>query len=310
MRQIRWTIPALSAGFALALAGLTGVAEDKDPNDLPLKADAPLCPKPQAGNVTGAILPPDRVKTIRLVSRATGKSYRCTEYDPNSGQFRFASVPGDASYDVCVTTGEGKEYQGVDLSFVDARLLRLADIRRRKLGLKRPRDYRFDQSDANSLLDWVKSWDDFLEDRRVLYIRGDGPKATMLVELMRTREFYASGGKLVWRVELWYFREKRGGWDRLPDQERTLRRERVSPEEFRKISVEYYPALTAFVDPNGQSEPVRFRLPKKPDASRGRPAGTDPKIEANPHILGLPEESTSKSAIEEDSGEGEDGRDG
>ena len=107
----------------------------------------------------------------------------------------------------------------------------------------------------------------------------------MLVELLRTREFHASAGKLVWRVELWYMQNEFGGWDRLANSERVLHRERITPAEFRKIDLQYYPGLSVHVDPNGQSQPVKFTLPKKGDLSRGRLPNTDPECKTTPHVM-------------------------
>jgi hypothetical protein len=109
----------------------------------------------------------------------------------------------------------------------------------------------------------------------------------MLVELMRTREFYQSAGKVIWRVELWYFEYQHGGWERLPNTERVLHRQRIDPEDWRKIDLEYYPELTVRISPAGSSPQIKFTIPDKPDPSRGRPAGTAPDIPAEPHVLGL-----------------------
>ena len=107
----------------------------------------------------------------------------------------------------------------------------------------------------------------------------------MLVELMRTKEFYSSAGKIIWRVELWYFEYNHGGWERMANQERVLRRERIDPAQWKKIDLEFYPQLTARVEADGSSKPVEFKIPEKPDPSCGRPANTAPELKTDPHIL-------------------------
>ena len=133
----------------------------------------------------------------------------------------------------------------------------------------------FDLEDARAILKWVEDWKDFMEIKRVLYVNGMGKRATVLVELMRTREFHAAGGKLVWRVELWYMQNEFGGWDRLANSERVLHREKVSSDKWRKIDLQYFPELSVHVDPNGASKPLHFKLPEKGDRSRCRLANTD-----------------------------------
>ena len=88
-------------------------------------------------------------------------------------------------------------------------------------------------------------------------------------------------------MELWYFDYKFGGWEKLANQEKVLRRERITPQQWRKISVSYYPQLSVFVEPTGYAKPVRFRIPGKPDPSHGRPADTETQLKTETHILGL-----------------------
>jgi phage shock protein E len=125
----------------------------------------------------------------------------------------------------------------------------------------------------------------------------------MLIEQMRLRKFVAASGaarpgKIIWRVELWYFLEQRGGWERMANQERMLRRIEDTPANWSRTHIEYYPKLSAYVDADGQAEAVDFQVPAKPDPTRGRVAGTDPKIKTKPHILGLGAEATTQTATQ------------
>lgn len=258
-----------------------------------LKEDPPSARRPSAGDVTGTITPTETVAGLKAVSRVTGKSYACDSFDRATGKFLFQGLPGDARYDVCVTMKDGREVQGIDLDYADSRLLALAAQRRKDLGLPPEPAHSFGNADAQALLAFAAKFEDFMEIRRPLYIQGHGPRATMLVELMRTREFYASAGKIVWRVDLWYFEYRHGGWERAANQERVLRRERIDQADWKKINVEFYPELSATVDAEGKSQPVDFKLPAKPDPSRGRPANSEAELKAQPHVLGLDEPATS-----------------
>ena len=104
--------------------------------------------------------------------------------------------------------------------------------------------------------------------------------------------------ELLREIALWYFINQFGGWDKLANQERVLRRVRTTKAKWAAIGVEYYPQLSAYVSPEGTCQPVAFRVPDKPDLSRGRAPGTAPDVRTPPHILGVvgPKASTSAPA--------------
>ena len=263
---------------AVAGAGLAAVRLVEDP--------PPVRP-PKVGGITGRVTAPGGVIRLRAVSRVTGRIYKPASLDPATGRFVFENLPEDATYDLCVKLVGGREVEGIDLEFADARLLRLAEVRRKQLNLPPRRSGRFSMDDVRELQKFVRDMKDFMEIRRILYIRGHGLRATMLVELVRTRKFHQSGGRIIWRVELWYFLNQFGGWQRLANQERLLRRAKTSPQQWRKIHVEYYPKLSVYVNGEGKAAPVVFEIPAAGDITRGRVAGTKPHQKTTPHILGL-----------------------
>ncbi len=250
--------------------------------------DEPL-PAPQAGNITGAITPADQVESLTLVSRKTGVTAEPTAFDATTGEFSFAELPGEAAYDLVIATTDGRSIEGIDLSFVDWRLLRLAADRREQLGVTAEEVHSFTEGDAEEILRYVRQLDDFMELLRPLYVAGHGRRATVLIELMRTREFHDSGGDIIWRVELWYFENRSGGWSRVANQNRLLRRSRVRADAWGQIAVEYWPALSVLINADGTSEPVAFEIPAEIDPSRGRPAGSEMQLDTAPHILGITE---------------------
>jgi hypothetical protein len=280
-RAGRATALALTAALLAAAIGAPA-ANTKLPEDDPL-------PPAETGCIRGRVLPAHQVAELSAVSRVAGRQVRPERFDKQTGRFAFEELPGDATYDLVVRTADGRRYEGIDLSFVDARLLRLAERRREKLGLPPARTYAFGPRDAKEIVDWIEgaAKRDFLELSRVLYVKGDGPRATVLLERMRTRPDYTGVALYIWRVELWYFAEQFGGWQKLDNQARMLRRERLPAAQWRKLHVEYLPELSVFISRDGRSEPVEFRIPKAPDASRGRLPGTDPDIDTKPNVLGL-----------------------
>ena len=253
-----------------------------------IREDPPVATRPANGDVTGQITPAGRIAGLDAVCRATGKTYRPGKLDRKTGKFTFKGLPGDAAYDLRITTDRGEKIEGIDLGWHEGRMLRLAGIRRKQLGLPPESKHRFSRADADELIKFVRDLKDFANVRRALYVRGNGPRATMLAEVMRTRKFYAQrGDEVIWRTELWYFRYFYGGWERVGNVERVLERHRISESKWRRITKVYYPALSARVDQNGRSKPVKFVLPDPLDPATGRIAGTDPVQKTTPIILGL-----------------------
>ncbi len=274
-------LTALAVALAAAAAGPAGQEIREDP---------PLATQPVRGIVSGTIGPAAKVRDLSAVSRVTGKRYQPARFDRQTGSFRFEELPGDASYDLCVATRDGARIEGIDLSWHEARLLRLVELRRKQLALPPPRPHVFTRADAEELLRYVKDLKDFTDVRRVLYLCGDGPRAVMLVEAMRVRDFYAKqADQLIWRTELWYFQYQYGGWERVANVERVLERERISAAKWRTITLVYYPQLSVYVDEQGRSQPVDFRIPEPLEPARGRIAGTEPAQATKPILLGIPE---------------------
>ncbi len=291
-----WMLATIgAAAVALGQGGAAGPSATQPTTaPAPLQADRPTVPAPKAGSVSGTISPAERLAEFRLVSRATGQSYRPAKWNDRTGAFTFADLPGDSRYDVVVRTKTGRRLEGIDLDFVDARLLRLAAARRKQLGLPDPPGHRFSQADAKALMDVAAKQTGFMDLRRPLAIAGHGRRATMLVETMRTRDFHAGKGQVVWRTELWYFQWFHGGWQRLNDQEVVLERFRGSPADWRKIDVAYLPAWSVYVDTAGRSVELELTVPPQTSPATGRPAGTDPQLPARPVVVGIDVTATTQ----------------
>jgi hypothetical protein len=290
------TGPAAMA-MAIALAGLAALTALAGPDaNVKLTEDAPLLRPPQKGRLQGRLRPAENVTRLQAVSRVTKLAYSPAEFDKAGGKFVFQDLPGDAVYDLCLTTADGRALEGIDLEMPDARLARLADARRKQLGLRPPAEHAFSADDANAILQYVAAMEDFMDLRRTIYLQGHGWQAAALVELLRTKEYYAAKpGELIWRVEIWYFQFSHGEWERIPESERVLRRERGPHEKWAQIDVEYYPELSAYVDAAGLAKAVDFTVPEKGDASRGRLRNTKPEQTTPPHVMGLEDKTISPS---------------
>ncbi len=273
--------------LALVALFLTTTSLPSAPPAVKLQDDPPTVKAPKSGDLAGRIANPAKVADLSLVSRATRQTYAPKTWDRATGRFTFASLPGDARYDLVIKTTDGRQIEGIDLDYCDLRMVRMAAARRKELGLPPERTQKFSADDAKAITEWISKLQDFMEIRRPLYIHGDGRRCTVLLELMRTREHYSGGGQFVWRVELWYFQNEYGGWEKVPNQERVLRRQRIAPGEWSKIHLEYFAELSALVDQAGYCRPVEFTIPDKGDLSRGRLPNTQPEVKTPAHISGL-----------------------
>ena len=266
-----------------------------------LEEDSPSMSRAVLGKLRGKIALPEGqgIAVIQAVCREDGKSYSASKWDRKSGRFTFNGLPGDASYDIQLLTESGRRLEGIDLDYVDAKLLQMAARRREQLGLPPEGWHEFTEADARELAKYVEKMKDFMDIRRVLYIRGHGRRATMLVELIRASDFHArKRDELIWRIELWYFERSRGGWRRVENVERVIERQRLSAKQWQKLHVEYFPELTVRLDATGTAGPLYFRVPDKADPSRGRVPGTEITVKTGPHVLGLANqpEPTSRPA--------------
>lgn len=289
MIRMRWGVVTAVASLAAlgVYAGGVKLVED----------DPPMRPA-KPGDVTGRVRPAKDITDIWAVNRFTKKTHTRDSFDKTTGKFTFKNLPGDAAYDICLSLPEGRRVEGIDLSFTDARMVRLAAERRKQLGLAPERAHAFSQDDVDQMVKWLGGIKDFTDFRRALYVKGHGRRATMLLEGMRTRDHHDSQGRLVWRIELWYFENHFGGWEKLNNQEQVLRRERLLPEQWREIHVEYYPELSAQVDENGFAKPIDFEIPAKPDSSRGRIPGTEPELKTKTHVLGIDKKDAGDGTID------------
>jgi len=258
-----------------------------------LQEDSPLRAAPKSGAIHGTISPADDVAEVYACNRNNLKTYP-GDFNKATGDFTVKDLAGDTTYDVGVKLKNGRVIEGIDLTELDARMLRLAAARRKALGRPPEEEHVFDQEDANALLKFAEDLkgNDFMDQGRVLYLAGHGRRATMLVELMRTRDFYdrkdtAQGAQIIWRIEMWYYDYEHGGWERVPNQERVLRRQRIPSGQWSKISLEFLPQWNVYIDPAGKCEAMTLKIPDKADPTTGRPAGTEPNLKTKPHILGM-----------------------
>jgi hypothetical protein len=106
----------------------------------------------------------------------------------------------------------------------------------------------------------------FYDKARVLHMAADHKHATLLVELMRTRDFHSGkGGEIIYRVELWYFENLFGGWAKDKNTEKVLVRWRGQGTELPK-RWQFLPELGGVV---AGGKAIEVVLPEKVSEGNG-----------------------------------------
>src|SRR5207302_1307579 len=78
----------------------------------------------------------------------------------------------------------------------------------------------------------------FENKRDILQLKGDHDRAVALLRLVRDKDFYNGKGEVVWRMEVWYFKNEAGGWSAVGQQQKVLRRERFKTADAYKAATE------------------------------------------------------------------------
>ncbi len=129
----------------------------------------------------------------------------------------FDKLIAHASYDVHLELADGSVIQGVDLGWYND---------------EPPKPYPGELTDDDrAAIKAIVDIPSFYNKSDILAVSGDHTRATVLVQLVRDKDFYNGKGEVIWRVELWYFEEEFGGWEKVGQQNRVLRRERFKTRD-------------------------------------------------------------------------------
>jgi hypothetical protein len=122
-----------------------------------------------------------------------------------------------------------------------------------------------EEEDRKWLEGFVKEVPSFYDKARVLHMAADHKHATVLVELARTRDFYAGKeGEVIYRVELWYFENLFGGWAKDKNTEKVMVRWRGDPGKM-EMRWQFLAELGGIVPGKG----VEVVLPEKVSEGNG-----------------------------------------
>ena len=168
----------------------------------------------------------------------------------------FANLLPDTPYDVRLVLSDGTVLQGVDMSWYSLEPRKSAEP--------------MDEDDRKQIDDLFFGHKGFENKRNMLIIQGDGERAVILAELIRDVAFHSDkGGEIIWRVELWYFRNQHGGWEKVQQQNKVLRRERfTSRAQFDAVAgkLRWLAQLGGIKLARGENRTITLDLTKKEDS--------------------------------------------
>ena len=174
--------------------------------------------------VTGEVVV--RVSPSSRIVHASAKSAKeSVEGKVAPGAIHFTLQPDD-KYDITLESADGHIDQGVDSSWYDSEA---AD----------PNTAPMDDDDRQQIKSILTDIKSFYDRTESLAIWGDHDCAVVLVQRIRESKFHSDkGGEAIWRVELWYLKNEAGGWAKISQQDRVLRRERFESSEKMKQTTE------------------------------------------------------------------------
>jgi hypothetical protein len=181
----------------------------------------------------------------------------------------FPQLLPDTPYDIAITLADGKVLQGVDMSWYNP-----DDAPEKDATPPGP----LTAEDLSAIRDIITIPTAFENKKDLLIINGTHQRATVLVQLIRDSDFYNANGNIVWRIELWYFQYRHGGWERPRQTGKILRRERFANLKAFKDETEkfqYLPQLGGLrLPPPAKDKPqqtLKLDSTKTPDPPKAKP---------------------------------------
>jgi len=166
-----------------------------------------------AGSI--AINIPADVKVEKAVATTEKEPKTTITGDIKNQTVTFADpVPGSA-YEAQLTLKDGTVLQGVDMGWYS----RVPD---------KPNADELTDDDRQQMKAVFTAGAQFFNVQEATLIKGNHNRAVMLVRLERANFHSDKGDEIIWRTELWYFQNEHGGWEKVLQTDRVLRRERFA----------------------------------------------------------------------------------
>jgi hypothetical protein len=217
----------------------------------------------RAGDLTVQLLP--GMKPASATATATGVDL-AIDGTIKDGMITFQKLLPATPYDVKVTLADGTILQGVDLSWYNE------DPPKPKAG-KFTED---DRKEVQAIMD-VPS---FYNKNEILLLNANHDRAVVLAQLIRDSAFHSDkGDEVIWRIELWYFKNEYGGWAKINQVNKILRRERYATRaeyESAVSKIKWTPQLGGISVPKGGTLTVQLTPPKPPATQSAGDDGDGP----------------------------------
>jgi hypothetical protein len=165
----------------------------------------------------------------------------------------FANLLPATAYSVRIALADGAVLQGVDLSWHSP------EAARNDAGP-------LDDDDRKQITAIVKDVQGFENKKDILLLSGNHDRAVALVQLIRDSGFHSDkGGELIWRIELWYFKNQHGGWEKVPQTNKVLRRERfTAKQQFEQaMKIKWMPGLGGITLGQDETRKLTTTMPEK-----------------------------------------------
>jgi hypothetical protein len=142
------------------------------------------------------------------------------------GGLRFARLKPDVPYTVVLELADGTAERGVDMSWHNSEKAN-------------PDAGALDDDDKQQITSILKDIKSFYDRTDALAIAGNHDRAVVLVQRIRDSKFHSGAqGECDWRVELWYIKNEAGGWAKVNQQDKLLRRERFESSAAMKQTID------------------------------------------------------------------------
>lgn len=251
---------------------MTQAAPTSAPTSQPAKSDRQdACPTVPKGELHVVLQPSAKVKRVEFFDE-DGKPVKPKFFGKEEpyAHADFAGLSAQTRYHLKITLADGGIIQGVDLAPL-TKLDRLAKLRQ-----PIAKDaHVFTEEDDQAIREQVEGIEEFEDQIRVLRVQGDGDLAAALVEKIRTRSYYdQKPGQVIWRVEVWRFDYRYGGWVKRAAVEKVLVREELPAAMLQAKNHVFDPTLGGIAVPEtGPGVRLEIKIPDKLDPALGRTVG-------------------------------------
>ena len=221
-----------------------------------------------AGSITGAIPAGKTLSKAVAVDRQSGKKFTGTVIGA-TGRFVIDDVPF-GTYDLLLDFGEAR-VEGVNFQVPAS-------------------DYEEEQplsdEDVAVIKEKILGMNKFEDQIEIMSIQGNIQHAVILLNKLRTKEFYAAKpGEIIWRAEVWHFERPEETWLKVQDEMFiVLYRERIPRSEYDRKSLTFDPRYGGLqvtdsaprldlgtIDPPSDKRGVRLRFPQQKPVSAPEP---------------------------------------